>query len=393
MYLDRTAETLLKRYATMFPCVALTGPRQSGKSTLVRHVFPDVSYVTFDDPDEEMALAIDPKGFLARFAGQVIFDEVQRVPLLFRYLKMAIDAEPGRVGRFILTGSNQLILQKNISESLAGRIGLLSLLPLERQELPSLARPDQLLKGSYPGLVSQNFMGLREWYAAYLATYLERDVRLIHDIGKLTDFQLLVRLLAARASQEQNVSSLARELGVSSHTIDSWISILASSYLVFVIEPFHANLGKRLIKRPKLYFWDTGLLCHLTGLRDIEALEGGPLYGPFFENLVVAELRKHAIHQGLDQDFWFYRDNAGLEVDLIISDRNKRLVRLIEIKTGKTAKVDWAQRLLSAAQLLQTALSADGSQIVCQVIYQGETKLSWPKPGIDFLNVDEALVE
>ena len=192
-------------------------------------------------------------------------------------------------------------------------------------------------------------------------------------------------------SQEQNVSSLARELGVSSHTIESWISILASSYLTFSLEPFHANLGKRLIKRPKLYFWDTGLACYLSGIRDQEALEGGPLYGPFFENLVVAELRKKAIHNGLDQDFRFYRDNSGLEVDLIISDKTTHSIRIIEIKTGHTAKVDWAQRLLSVSQLLKSTLAFDWSTILCQVIYQGETKLSWPKPGVDFLNVSEVL--
>jgi predicted AAA+ superfamily ATPase len=392
MYIERSAQARVHHYLSLFPCVAVTGPRQSGKSTLVRHCLPQVPYVSFDDPDEELALANDPKGFLARFEGPVILDEVQRVPVLFRYLKMAIDAEPGRMGRFILTGSNQLVLQKNLSESMAGRMGLLSLLPLERGELPLGLRHEQILHGSYPGLVTRKFAGVREWYAAYLSTYLERDVRLVHDIGKLTDFQILVRLLAARTSQEQNASSLSREIGVSSHTIDSWISVLEAGYLTFSLQPFHANLGKRLIKRPKLYFWDTGLACHLTGLRDHAALEGGPLNGPLFENLVVAEYHKLAAHRGQDVDFWFYRDNTGLEVDLIIQDRTTRQANLVEIKTGHTAKADWAARLCKAAELLRPQFEAEGYSLSCRVVYQGETRRSWPKPGIDFVNVEDAVI-
>lgn len=392
MYLQRSTEQYIHRQLELFPCVALTGPRQSGKTTLVRHLLPHYSYVSFDDPDEELALLTDPKGYLSRYDGPVIFDEVQRVPILFRYLKMAIDEAPSRLGRFVLTGSNQIILQKNLSESLAGRIGLVLLLPLQRSEFPADQRTGQLLGGSYPGLVTRHFHGLREWYAAYLSTYLERDVRLMYDLGKPSDFQLLVRLLAARCSQEQNAASLAREIGVTSHTIEKWISILQAGYLCFTLPPFHANLGKRLIKRPKVYFWDTGLVCHLTGLRNLEALEGVPLFGPLFESLVVAELKKKAAHQGLDQDFWFYRDNAGLEVDLIIQDHSQRRVYLTEIKTSQTAKTDWTSRLAHAADLLGPYFQADDFTLHCHVVYQGETKRSWPKPGFDFYHVDDYLL-
>lgn len=222
--------------------------------------------------------------------------------------------------------------------------------------------------------------------------YLERDVRLIYDLGKLSDFQLLVRLLAARCSQEQNASSIARELGVTSHTVEKWISILLAGYVCFTLPPFHANLGKRLIKRPKLYFWDTGLVCHLTGLRDLEALEGGPLYGPLFESLVVAELKKTAAHLGLNQEFWFYRDNAGLEVDLIIQDHSQRQVYLVEIKTSHTARSDWATRLANAADLLGPYFQATGFTLHCHVVYRGETKRSWPKPGFDYYQVDDYLL-
>lgn len=393
MYLSRSATEQFQRYLELFPCVAVTGPRQSGKTTLVRHLLPEFSYVSFDDPDEELALLTDPKGYLARYEGRVIFDEVQRVPVLFRFLKMAVDNNPAQLGRFVLTGSNQVLLQKNLSESLAGRIGLLALLPLQRSEIPREVRPDQLLGGSYPALVIRGFAGRREWYASYLSTYLERDVRLIYDLGKLSDFHILIKLLAARCSQEQNASNLAKEIGVVSHTIEKWISILQAGYVSFALEPFHANVGKRLIKRPKLYFWDTGLVCHLTGLRDQEALEGGPLYGPIFENLVIAELKKNAIHQGLDQDFWFYRDNAGLEVDLIIQDHSRRQVFLIEIKTSHTAKTEWANRLASASTILGPYFMAAGFSLHCQVIYQGETKRSWPKPGFDFFHFDDYLLQ
>lgn len=393
MYLERSAEDQLNRYLALFPCVAVTGPRQSGKTTLVRQLLPKYHYVTFDDPDEELALLTDPKGYLSRFNTRVIFDEVQRVPVLFRYLKIAIDSDPTLCGRFVLTGSNQVILQKNLSESLAGRIGLLTLLPLQRSEFPAPQRPGQLLGGSYPGLVTKDYLGRREWLAAYLSTYLERDVRLIYDLGKLSDFQILIRLLAARCSQEQNAANLAREIGVVSHTIEKWISILQAGYICFALLPFHANLGKRLIKRPKLYFWDTGLACHLTGLRDQEVLEGGPLYGPIFENLVIAELKKIATHRGLDQDFWFYRDNAGLEVDLIIQDHGQRRVYLVEIKTSHTAKVDWTKRLAQAATVLGPTFQTAGFSLHCHVVYQGESKPSWPKPGFDFYHVDEYLLQ
>lgn len=393
MFLQRSAQSTILRHLALFPCIAITGPRQSGKTTLIRHLLPHYSYVSFDDPDEEIALLTDPKGYLSRYDGSVIFDEVQRVPILFRYLKIVIDGNPGKLGRFVLTGSNQIIVQKNVSESLAGRIGLISLLPLERSEFPAEQTGGQLLGGSYPGLVTRGFQGQREWYASYLSTYLERDVRLIYDLGKLSDFQILVRLLAARCSQEQNAASLGREIGVSSHTVEKWISILQAGYVCFALEPFHANLGKRLIKRPKLYFWDTGLACHLTGLRDKEALEGGPLYGPLFESLVIAELKKRATHQSLDQDFWFYRDSTGLEVDLIIQDHSQRRVHFIEIKTSQTAKTDWAKRLAKAADVLGPHFQFAGFTLHCQVVYRGETKRNWPKPGFDYYHVDDYLLQ
>lgn len=392
-YIPRSAEKYLKRYLELFPCVAVTGPRQSGKSTLLRHMEPDVPYLSFDDPDEELAFRSDPKGFLSRFPSQVILDEVQRVPDLFRYLKLAIDAAPDKKGRFILTGSNQLSFQKGIGESLAGRIGSLCLLPFETLELPENARSDQILFGSYPSLALNGYHGARDWYSSYFGTYLEKDIRLVYDIGKLTDFHQLVRLLAARSSQEQNAASLSRELGISARTVDSWISVLEAGFLVFRIEPFHANIGKRLIKRPKLYFWDTGFLCHLTGVRTMESLLGGPLAGPVFETLIVAELKKWAEHRGLDRDFWFYRDNAGNEIDLIIHDHDLNALFFIEIKAGHTAKSEWAYRLESIAGRISESFTDKGTRSRHIVAYRGETKRDWPKPGFDYLNWRELLVD
>ena len=226
-------------------------------------------------------------------------------------------------------------------------------------------------------------------FASYLGTYLERDIRLVFDIGKLSDFHVLLRLLVARTSQEQNVASLAREIGVSSHTIEHWISVLEASSITFSLEPFHANLGKRLIKRPKLNFWDSGLVCHLTGLRDIEALEGGPLGGPLFENLVIAELLKDSLHGGRYRDFWFYRDNTGGEIDLIVYDKGARRVFFLEIKSGKTAKTEWAERLERAVDIVRPAFEGRGLNFASGIIYRGPSKPDWPRPGFSFVNADE----
>jgi Predicted ATPase (AAA+ superfamily) len=391
-YVPRNAEIQLRRDLELFPCIGITGPRQSGKSTMIRQVLRDCPYVTFDDPDEERAFRDDPRGFMNRFPDRAIFDEVQRVPELFRYVKMWVDAAPSSRGRFILTGSNQFSLQKNISESLAGRIGLQALLPFETSELPLEARKLQILYGSYPALATRAYEGAREWYAAYFSTYIEKDVRLVYEIGKLADFQALVRLLAARTGAELNSSALSRELGVSANTVDSWISVLEAGYIVFRLPPFHGNIGKRIIKRPKLYFWDTGLVSYLTGLRDIESLEGGPLAGPIFETLIVSELQKKCAHRGLERDFWFYRDYAGGEIDLVLRDYDAKLVEFIEIKSGRTPKSEWARRLEEVSRPLRSYFEPEGLRFRDTIIYRGETQRDWPKPGTDFVNWQEMLI-
>jgi predicted AAA+ superfamily ATPase len=386
-YRRRVLEKRLKRFLGLFPAVAVTGPRQSGKSTLLRKALPDFPYVSFDDPEEVRAAERDPRGFLARFPDRVVLDEAQKAPELFSYIKLAVDNERERRGRFVLSGSNQFSLSRRLSESLAGRIGLLSLHPFERAEMPRQARPDQLLHGSYPELALRGYEGEREWYSSYLATYLERDVRLANDVGKLSDFQTLIRLLAARTGQEYNASSLSRDVGVNSKTVESWVSILEASYLVLRLRPWMANIGKRLVKRPKLFFWDTGLACHLAGIRDAEALSAGPLDGPIFENLVVAEIMKGAAHRGTDLDAFYFRESNGLEADLILFDRENRRNWVVDVKSGFTAKAPWSDRLARVASLV------DGANARRVIIYQGETKRDWPSPGFDYLNFEEAISE
>jgi predicted AAA+ superfamily ATPase len=388
MYRPRTIEPLLRRYLGLFPAVAVTGPRQSGKSTLVRHALSGYPYVSMDDPEEIHAAERDPRGFLARFPERVIIDEAQRAPGLFSYIKMEIDAARNRKGRFILTGSNQFSLASRISDSLAGRVGLLSLLPFERIELPVKARSGQMLSGSYPELAMRGYEGSREWYKSYLGTYLERDVRAVHGVGKLADFQSLLSLLAARTAQEYNASGLARELGVDYKTVESWVSILEASYILFRLRPWKANIGKRLVKRPKLYFWDTGLVCHLSGLRDGEALDAGPLAGPIFENYVCAEILKAAAHRGRDLEALFYRESNGLEADLILTDKDRGAVQIIEMKTGQTPKGPWMNGPERVAAIMGSAGAKRAKAAAPRrvVVYKGETKRDWPAPGGDFIN-------
>jgi predicted AAA+ superfamily ATPase len=389
-YRHRVLEAGLRRYLKLFPAVGVTGPRQSGKSTLLRAALPEYPYVSFDDPEETLAAEQDPRGFLSRFPQRVILDEAQRAPGLFSYLKLAIDEDRERKGRFVLSGSNQFSLSRRLTESLAGRIGLLSLHPFERSEMPKAARKAQMLQGSYPELVMRDHEGAREWYSSYLATYLERDVRLANDVGKLSDFQTLIRLLVARVGQEYNASAFARDVGVDSKTVESWVSILEASYLVFRLRPWHANIGKRLVKRPKLYFWDTGLVCHLAGIRDMEALEEGPLGGPVFENLLIAEILKAGAHRGTDIETFYFRESNGSEADLIIMDRESKRRWIMDAKSGHTAKAPWVESLARVAGFTSKAREA-ATRLV--VVYRGETKRDWPKPGCDFLNIEDAIAE
>lgn len=357
-YLQRSIETVLRRAAAEFPAVVLTGPRQAGKTTLLRHVFgAGYGYVAVDAPDVVLAATEDPRGFLAMHPPPVILDEVQRVPDLLRYVKERIDADRSRPGQYILTGSQNLMLSEKVTESLAGRAAILRLLPLSFREAagevaaplawePGGARsPDRpstpelwryFLRGGYPELATQPDRDVTLWHAGYVQTYLERDVRGLRQVGDLAQFQIFLRALAARSGQLLNLSEVARDLGLAVNTIKAWLSVLEATYQVIVLRPYFANVGKRLVKTPKVYFADTGTLCYLSGLKDPDHAAAGPLGAAIMETAVVSEVSRRIVHRGLEPRLWFWRTSTGAEVDLLVED-GTRLIP-IEIKLSATPR-------------------------------------------------------
>lgn len=341
----RSLSITLQRLAGTFPVVAVTGARQSGKTTLVRQMFPDKPYVSLEDPSERAFALEDPKGYLARFAGGAIFDEAQRWPDLFSYLQGVVDADR-RAGRFVLTGSQQFGLLSGITQSLAGRVGMTRLLPLALgSELPvaqiqAHGLDALMLRGCYPELHVRSVMP-QDWFASYVATYVERDVRQVLQVQDLSTFQRFLRLCAARTGQLLNLSALAGEAGISHTTARAWLSVLEASDLVYLLPPFHRNFGKRLVKTPKLYFIDVGLACWLLGIRNEEQLQLHPLRGALFETLVVMEFIKARLHAGQPADLFFWRDNNGLEADLIFECGDR--LQTVEIKSGQTVTPDYLQ--------------------------------------------------
>ena len=342
--LDRFLAQTLRRLALGFPIVAVTGPRQSGKTTLVRAVFPDKPYVSLEDPAERAFAAEDPRGFLARFAGGAIFDEAQRWPDLFSYLQGLVDADRAP-GRFVLTGSQQFGLFSGVTQSLAGRLGMTRLLPLSLGELPAahvddLGLDGLMLRGLYPALHTQTVLP-EDWFASYVATYVERDVRQVLNVQNLSAFQRFLRLCAARSGQLLNLSALAGEARISHSTARAWLSVLEASDIVFLLPPYHRNFGKRLVKSPKLYFVDVGLACWLLGIRGADVLSLHPLRGALFETWVVSEFLKARLNAGQPPDLYFWRDNNGLEADLLFEVGGR--LQPVEIKSGRTVTPDYVR--------------------------------------------------
>jgi len=351
MYRDRQLAATLRKAIAGFPAVLLTGPRQSGKTTFLRHEAGEqVGYVSFDDPLERDFASVDPSGFLARFAdGPVILDEIQYVPELLPHLKMRIDADPGRCGRWLLTGSQQFGLMRDVSESLAGRVGILELPPFSYVELP---RPDleaTLWNGGYP--VPALFPERRDlWLRSYVATYIERDVRQIRSIPDLRSFQQFVSLAAARHGQEFHAADLARELGISQPTVKSWGGVLEASYLAYFLSPWFRNYGKRVVKSSKLYFHDSALVSLLTRQPDAASALAGPLGGALLEGWVVIETVKAFMALGRQPAMYFWRSHDGLEVDLLIVIAGK--LQAVEIKltaSPGTGHVQPLERFIAAA--------------------------------------------
>lgn len=341
MLITRTAEKELRKLAGQFKAVAVVGPRQSGKTTLVRMAFPDKAYVSLENPDTRRFAIEDPRGFIASYPDGAILDEIQRTPDLFSYLQQVLDENKGK-GRFIITGSNNFLLQENISQSLAGRVGYLYLLPLSINELPTFkfSVNEQIHKGFYPAMYEQEGQtDVSKYYLNYIRTYIERDVRLIRNVTDLYAFERFLRLCAGRTGQLLNMNSLAVETGVDNKTIGAWLSVLEASFVVFRLQPYHRNYNKRIVKMPKLYFYDTGVASALLGIENPDQLALHPFRGGLFENMVVIDFLKSRYNRGKPNNLYFWRDSLGTEIDLLVEKANSILP--IEIKSGQTITDDY----------------------------------------------------
>lgn len=374
----RNIAPVLQRLANQYPVITLTGPRQSGKTTLAKTIFPDKPYVTLEDPDVRRYASDDPRGFLSDHAQGAVFDEIQRAPELPSYLQGMVDANP-QPGRFILTGSQQFELMTQVSQSLAGRTGVLRLLPFTLAEVQRMKgtpeTPDlagNLLTGFYPRI---HDMGLdpTQALADYFATYVERDLRQLAAVHDLQRFERFVRLCAGRTGQLLNLSSLGNDAGVSHVTARAWLDLLQTSYIVHLLPPWFTNTGKRLIKAPKLYFYDVGLACWLLGLRTAEQVARDPLWGSLFENFIIMEAMKDRLNTGESAEMYFYRDSEGNEVDLLLPTGGK--MHAIEIKAGATVNPDYFKGLKTFAAHHPSALAGGG------VVFggaQGQSRSDWP---------------
>jgi len=344
--IQRTLEGKLRELSSYYPAVVVTGPRQSGKTTLCRMVFPDKPYVTLEDLDTKSYASTDPRGFLAEYANGALIDEVQNAPDLLSYLQGDIDARP-EPGRFILTGSQHFGLSQAISQTLAGRCGILVLMPPSLEELLAFPNaPDDLFsilwQGAYPRIYDQNIPA-HQWLADYTATYVQRDVRQVINVGDLQTFSGFLKLCSGRTSQEINLTAIGNDAGASHNTIRSWLSVLETSYIIHRLPALHTSVRKQVAKAPKLHFFDSGLACYLLGIREPGQLYHHPLRGAIFESWVVSEIFKAHVHSGLQPRIFHYRETRGIEIDLLIEQFEG--LDAVEIKSGATISRDFFKNL------------------------------------------------
>lgn len=368
--IERALKNKLLELTMKYPIVTLTGPRQSGKSTLLKTSFPDYQYVSLEDPDMRLFATEDPRGFLATYPDKTILDEVQRVPELFSYIQTHVDKE-NKEGMYLLAGSHNFLLMESINQSLAGRTAILNLLPFSHYEMQTgNILPDtideEIYKGAYPRLYDKN-IAPTDYYPFYIQTYVERDVRLVKNIGDLSKFIRFIKLCAGRIGQLLNLSGLANECGVSVSTATAWMSLLEASYIVYLLKPDHNNYAKRLVKSPKLYFYDTGIACSLLDIRTAEQVSTHFLRGGLFENLIINEFIKESLNKGEEPNLTFWRDSIGNEVDLLQSIGSQQ--NAYEIKSGATYSSDYFKGISKWAKL------SGATTEQCFAIYAGDKSM------------------
>nr|WP_297167011.1 ATP-binding protein [uncultured Dysgonomonas sp.] len=372
--INRTLSSKLIDLAKKYPIVTLTGPRQSGKSTLLRMCFPEYQYISLEDPDMRLYALEDPRGFLSTYPNKTIIDEVQRVPELFSYLQTHVDNE-NKEGMYLLAGSHNFLLMQHIGQSLAGRTAVLRLLPFSHKEMkagyilpPSI--DEEIFNGAYPRIYDKGISPI-DFYPFYIQTYVERDVRLMKNIGDLSKFIRFLKLCAGRIGQLLNLSSLANECGIAVSTAQAWVSLLEASYILYLLKPDHNNYAKRLVKTPKLYFYDTGLACSLLEIKDASQISTHFLRGGLFENLVINEFIKEAYNKGQEANLTFWRDSTGNEVDLLQYIDGKP--HAFEIKSGATYSKDYFKGIDKWAKL------SEATSDQCFAIYTGDKSLKTSK--------------